>query len=334
MGDKKFEDEYDVIIIGTGLTESILAAACARAGQKVLHIDPNDYYGDLWTNFTFPRLLEWIDTMKGSGDTPPPSLPARNKPATANHAGLPETVQLEGSERFVQWTKSDPVLSNVEVNSYLFDEETAKKLTEQDEAQKPDKEEGDSDEDSDSDDETIYWTLERLKSGKTWGIDLVPRLLYAKGSMANLLVSSNVCRYVPFHCAERILCCLPGNDELVMVPCTRQDICNDTLTSLQEKRHLFRLIALIIDSQQNPDMIDVFEGYEDQPFIEFLRHKNFTPLLQHFVINSVAMCDPTTPTHEAMENVKKFITSSGVFGNTPFLFPFYGCGEIPQAFCR
>ncbi len=31
--------DYDVIIAGTGLTESILAAALARIGKTVLHID-------------------------------------------------------------------------------------------------------------------------------------------------------------------------------------------------------------------------------------------------------------------------------------------------------
>lgn len=31
--------EYDVIIVGTGLTESILAAALSRIGKSVLHID-------------------------------------------------------------------------------------------------------------------------------------------------------------------------------------------------------------------------------------------------------------------------------------------------------
>lgn len=30
---------YDVIIVGTGLTESILAAALSRIGKIVLHID-------------------------------------------------------------------------------------------------------------------------------------------------------------------------------------------------------------------------------------------------------------------------------------------------------
>ncbi|KAK2958050.1 putative Rab GDP dissociation inhibitor alpha [Blattamonas nauphoetae] len=39
------EEHYDYIILGTGLTECILAAVFACHGKKVLHIDRNEYYG-------------------------------------------------------------------------------------------------------------------------------------------------------------------------------------------------------------------------------------------------------------------------------------------------
>jgi len=31
---------------------------------------------------------------------------------------------------------------------------------------------------------------------------------------------------------------------------------------------------------------------------------------------------------------KKFLNSLGRYGNTPFLWTMYGCGELPQSFCR
>lgn len=37
---------------------------------------------------------------------------------------------------------------------------------------------------------------------------------------------------------------------------------------------------------------------------------------------------------DGIKNTKKFLSSLGRYGNTPFLFPMYGCGEIPQCFCR
>ncbi len=36
--------DYDCIIVGTGLTESILSAALSRVGKNVLHIDRLFYF--------------------------------------------------------------------------------------------------------------------------------------------------------------------------------------------------------------------------------------------------------------------------------------------------
>ncbi|KAH0608575.1 uncharacterized protein H6S33_001709 [Morchella sextelata] len=43
MGD--FNEEYDVVIVGTGLTECILSGVFGAEGKKVLNIDKNSYYG-------------------------------------------------------------------------------------------------------------------------------------------------------------------------------------------------------------------------------------------------------------------------------------------------
>jgi UDP-galactopyranose mutase len=39
------DEEYDCIVLGTGLTECILSGLLSVEGKKVLHIDRNDYYG-------------------------------------------------------------------------------------------------------------------------------------------------------------------------------------------------------------------------------------------------------------------------------------------------
>lgn len=46
------------------------------------------------------------------------------------------------------------------------------------------------------------------------------------------------------------------------------------------------------------------------------------------------MCDDQTLCPDGVKRVKKFLQSLGRYGNSPFLFPMYGCGEIPQCFCR
>ena len=46
------QDAYDVIIVGTGTVESLLAGACARAGRTVLHLDTHTHYGSRAASFT------------------------------------------------------------------------------------------------------------------------------------------------------------------------------------------------------------------------------------------------------------------------------------------
>lgn len=65
--------QVDCIILGTGLTNSIVAAAFSRIGKSVLHIDKNNYYGDQWASFTLQQLIDYIkdhhnpnhDSLKG-----------------------------------------------------------------------------------------------------------------------------------------------------------------------------------------------------------------------------------------------------------------------------
>jgi len=50
--------KYDVVLCGTGLVQSILASALARAGKTVLHCDAADYYGELDAVWTLPYLQQ------------------------------------------------------------------------------------------------------------------------------------------------------------------------------------------------------------------------------------------------------------------------------------
>ncbi|WVQ74521.1 hypothetical protein IAR50_004122 [Cryptococcus sp. DSM 104548] len=61
MSDPELEsDVYDVVVIGTGVSQSIAAAALAKAGKSVLHLDPNDYYGGEQASLTLDELSEWV----------------------------------------------------------------------------------------------------------------------------------------------------------------------------------------------------------------------------------------------------------------------------------
>ncbi|GJE83975.1 FAD/NAD(P)-binding domain-containing protein [Phanerochaete sordida] len=53
--------DLDVVVLGTGLTESIVAAALSKAGFKVGHVDANPYYGGDDASLSIDELVSWAD---------------------------------------------------------------------------------------------------------------------------------------------------------------------------------------------------------------------------------------------------------------------------------
>ncbi|KAL3810200.1 hypothetical protein ACJIZ3_000043 [Penstemon smallii] len=64
------DEEYDVIVLGTGLKECILSGLLSVDGFKVLHMDKNDYYGGESSSLTLTQLWK---RFRGS-DQPPKEL--------------------------------------------------------------------------------------------------------------------------------------------------------------------------------------------------------------------------------------------------------------------
>ncbi|KAF1999159.1 hypothetical protein P154DRAFT_621208 [Amniculicola lignicola CBS 123094] len=51
--------EWDVLIVGTGLQQSLLALALSRSDKKILHVDDNEYYGGTEAAFSLQEAEEW-----------------------------------------------------------------------------------------------------------------------------------------------------------------------------------------------------------------------------------------------------------------------------------
>jgi RAB protein geranylgeranyltransferase component A len=62
-------EKYDLVIKGTGLTESILAAAASWAGKKVLHVEKNTFYGSHWAALSIDQFDTWALENASEGFT-------------------------------------------------------------------------------------------------------------------------------------------------------------------------------------------------------------------------------------------------------------------------
>lgn len=171
------------------------------------------------------------------------------------------------------------------------------------------------------DDLKPYW--------RRFNIDISPKLLFSRGPLVEALISANISHYAEFKSVTRILTYMDGRVE--EVPCSRADVFSSSVISIVEKRMLMKYLTFCLDFEQQQDQ---YEGFEDKPYAEFLQSRRLTANLQHFIIHAIAMVKPETPTLQGLKATQSFLQSLGRYGNTPFIWPLYGAGELPQAFCR
>jgi len=331
-------DHFQVVVLGTGLTESVVAAAASRLGHTVLHIDTQDYYGGDWASFTLQGLTDWADSK-----TQPKSTEKSETKSSEESSDQHNTEKLlgEGEELYdlgdfssvhsvlYQWHQNQENQQVKETETSASEKnDTNKASTEntddiaQDDTKKT--EEG-----TKHGSKKKQWNKELLlEENRRFNLDLSPRLLYARGAMVELLISSNISRYTEFKSVSRVLTQIGGR--LEHVPSSRSDVFATKHITVVEKRILMKFLSFCVNEKTE----DILEGKQHKTFKEFLAGENLTENLIHFVVHSIAMVNPTAGIKEGLEQTVKFLSSLGRFGSTPFLWSMYGTGELPQAFCR
>lgn len=57
-------NEFDLVVVGTGFSESIVAAAASRVGKTVLHVDENEFYGGYWASFNLDSFVSHLEKSR------------------------------------------------------------------------------------------------------------------------------------------------------------------------------------------------------------------------------------------------------------------------------
>ncbi|XP_034341387.1 rab proteins geranylgeranyltransferase component A 1 isoform X2 [Arvicanthis niloticus] len=380
--------DFDVIVIGTGLPESIIAAACSRSGQRVLHVDSRSYYGGNWASFSFSGLLSWLKEYQENSDVVTENsmwqeqileneeailLSSKDKTIQhvevfcyasqdlhkdveeagalqKNHASVTSAHSTEAAEAAeaaclptaeeslstgsceipaeqsqCSGPESSPEVNDAEAAGEKETQSDAKSSIEESSENVPKVQDN-----TETPKKNTVTYSQIIKEGRRFNIDLVSKLLYSRGLLIDLLIKSNVSRYAEFKNITRILAFREGTVE--QVPCSRADVFNSKQLTMVEKRMLMKFLTFCMEYEEHPDE---YKAYEETTFSEYLKTQKLTPNLQYFVLHSIAMTSETTScTVDGLKATKKFLQCLGRYGNTPFLFPLYGQGELPQCFCR
>jgi len=226
-------EKFDLVVVGTGLVESMVAAAAARLGHTVLHLDTASYYGGEWASFTWDGLQAWIREQRGeSGRDEEKRTDWGSEGSEAK-----DMLILSEGERLVALNGKGAVQNLLETwheNGKVAGKEEdyaggGGNVDHGDVTAAPDP----------------GWSREEIeKQSRRFNIDLVPRLLFSRGEMVELLISSNISRYTEFKAVTRVLTMLNGG--LEQVPSSRADVFNTKHISVVEKRILMKFLTWCI----------------------------------------------------------------------------------------
>uniref|UniRef100_T1J4P5 Rab proteins geranylgeranyltransferase component A n=1 Tax=Strigamia maritima TaxID=126957 RepID=T1J4P5_STRMM len=344
--DDDLASDYDVVVLGTGMPESILAAAAARNGKSVLHLDRREYYGNDWASFNLHGIRKWIhsDNFQCISQIDEKDCQSFLSEGETALTLSDEFNFLSNVKEKILIKECIPEETEEEISALDLGEMTVvaenEKALESDEKLTDEiKPEPESEPSSSTKTPTIEKTPIPKSEFKHWkdlesnsrkfNLDLAPKVLFSRGSLVNLLISSNIARYAEFKCVTRVLTYLNG--KLEQVPCSRADVFSTRDVTIVEKRMLMKLLTFCMEYEQHPDE---YRDFENKSFAEFLKARKLTPNVEHYVLHAIAMVEKDAPTIDGLSAVQRFLKSLGRYGNTPFLWPLYGSGELPQCFCR
>ncbi|VYS56528.1 unnamed protein product [Arabidopsis thaliana] len=290
---------YDLIVVGTGVSESVLAAAASSSGSSVLHLDPNPFYGSHFASLSLPDLTS---SLHSNSVSPPPSPSSPPLPPSNNHDFI--SVDLVNRSLY----------SSVEISSFESE------------------------------------ILE--EHSRRFNVDLAgPRVVFCADESINLMLKSGANNYVEFKSIDASFVG-DSSGELRNVPDSRAAIFKDKSLTLLEKNQLMKFFKLVqshlASSTENDDSTTVKISEEDMesPFVDFLSKMRLPPKIKSIILYAIAMldydqdntetCRHLLKTKEGIDRLALYITSMGRFSNAlgALIYPIYGQGELPQAFCR
>ncbi|TKS71807.1 Rab GDP dissociation inhibitor beta [Collichthys lucidus] len=171
---------------------------------------------------------------------------------------------------------------------------------------------------------------------KEWNIDLIPKFFLANGQLVKILVNTEVTRYLDFKVIEGSYVYQAGR--VHKVPCTEEDAQASDLMGMFDKRRFRKLLLFAMN----------FDLRHPRTYQDMDPHKTTTrDLFCHFDLgldvvefigHAIALHDSESyldqPCLETITRIKLYSESLCRHNNSPYIYPVYGLGELPQGFAR
>lgn len=172
--------------------------------------------------------------------------------------------------------------------------------------------------------------------GRDWNVDLVPKFLMANGLLVKLLIHTGVTRYLEFKSVEGSYVYKGG--KIYKVPVDQKEALSSDLMGIFEKRRFRNFLMFVQDFQENDPKtwkdVDPQRMSAQQLYTKFGLDKNTQDFTGHALALFLNDDYISEPAANLIRRIKLYSDSLARYGKSPYLYPLYGLGELPQGFAR
>jgi len=176
-----------------------------------------------------------------------------------------------------------------------------------------------------------------LGQSRDYNVDLVPKFLMGSGVMVKFLLKTGVTRYLEFQEVQNSY--VYKDKKIHRVPTTSSEVLASSLMGIFEKRRCAEFHNYI--SKYKQDDPKTHEGLDltKVTMAELYKKFGLDENTQSFMGHAVALYHNDEylqrPACETLEKIFLYRDSLAQYkGNSPYIYPRYGLGELPQAFAR
>ncbi|KAJ8384368.1 hypothetical protein AAFF_G00206210 [Aldrovandia affinis] len=177
---------------------------------------------------------------------------------------------------------------------------------------------------------------ESMGKGRDWNVDLIPKFLMANGQLVRMLLITQVTRYLDFKVVEGSFVYKKGR--IYKVPSTETEALASNLMGLFEKRRFRKFLTYV--AKFDEDDPTTLEGVDPKSTTMQAVYDKFSlgQDVVDFTGHALALYRTddylSQPCLDSIQRIKLYSESLARYGKSPYLYPLYGLGELPQGFAR
>ncbi|KAJ3208183.1 Rab GDP dissociation inhibitor alpha [Dinochytrium kinnereticum] len=171
---------------------------------------------------------------------------------------------------------------------------------------------------------------------RDYNVDLIPKFAMASGEFVNILYHTDVTRYLEFRQVAGSFVFRDG--KISKVPSNQQEALTSPLMGIFEKRRAKGFFEFIQNYDFNNAATHQGLDLNTVPMSAVYKKFGLEPGTQDFIGHSLALqLDDKyieQPAKDTYERICLYMNSMARYGKSPYIYPLYGLGELPQGFAR